>query len=721
MKNNKSKKFVAVILSLALIMSIFVVPSGNSSVISAGAAVDIKEVVFPILTVNDGSPIRGVDISSIIAIENAGVVFRDDDGKPQDIFVTLREYGINYIRARVWNDPRDGNGNTYGGGNNDVHVAAEIGRRAAEQGMKLLVDFHYSDFWADPGKQTQPKAWTNFTLSKLETAIYDFTLESLKTIEAAGADIGMVQVGNETNYFMCGLRDMNNLAALMTAGSKAVRAFDKDILIAVHFTDPQSMPLEWYAGELDKYKVDYDVFMTSYYSFWHGTIANLSKVLSAISSKYGKYVVVAEMAQPYTDAAGDGFGHAVTSKTTTATLRYAVSPQGQVDMMRDIYTALAEIKPTNNKGGGIGAFYWEPAWLGVMGLTAQQRDALWNTHGSGWATHWAGEFDSEAKSYGTGGSSYQNQALFDFYGNPLDSLAFYRNVRAQNELPWDERPVTTPATTASTTVPTTSASTTTSRSLPTVTTTSRSTASIASTASTNSTASTTSAVSTTSASVTSPISTSSATPTTSVSTTSASTTESVTSASTLGTTSSESVSTSTSTSASTTTTTTTSVTTTTSLTTTSATTTTSTATTMSVTTTTSTATTTSASTTTSTATTTSASTTTSIEATTSEPATTTMTTASEPVTETTSETTTSAPDEPRLLGDADGNGVISINDALEVLKHLAKLTSTLDESPTNMLNAIIVSEGSPTINDALEILKYLAKLDSKAGTWTVDS
>jgi hypothetical protein len=98
-----------------------------------------------------------------------------------------------------------------------------------------------------------------------------------------------------------------------------------------------------------------------------------------------------------------------------------------------------------------------------------------------------------------------------------------------------------------------------------------------------------------------------------------------------------------------------------------------------------------------------------------------MTTASEPVTETTSETTTSAPDEPRLLGDTDGNGVISINDALEVLKHLAKLTSTLDESPTNMLNAIIVSEGSPTINDALEILKYLAKLDSKAGTWTVDS
>jgi arabinogalactan endo-1,4-beta-galactosidase len=386
--------------------------------------------MFPELTVNDGSPIRGVDISSIIAIENAGVVFRDGNGNVQDIFTTLKQNGVNYIRVRVWNDPRNSAGRTYGGGNNDVQVAAQIGKRAAEHGMKLLVNFHYSDFWADPGKQTPPKAWTNFTLSQLETAIYDFTLASLNTIKSAGADIGMVQIGNETNFVMCGRTGMNDLARMMNAGSRAVRELDSSLLVAVHFTNPSlgnGQTLIWYAQELHRLNVDYDVYMTSYYSFWHGTIANLTNVLNTIATQYGKYVVVGEMAHPYTNAPGDGFGHEVTSSSSGVDLRYPVSPQGQIDMMTDVYTALAGIN------GGIGAFYWEPAWLGVMGLTHQQRVSRWETHGSGWATHWAGEFDHEAQQYGTGGSSYQNQALFDFHGNPLPSLSFFNRVRALNE------------------------------------------------------------------------------------------------------------------------------------------------------------------------------------------------------------------------------------------------------------------------------------------------
>ena len=447
MKHNKLKVY-----AFALILSVLIPIAFKGFDIRFNVgAVTLSEVVFPQLNVNGGSPIKGVDISSIIAIEKAGVVFRDTNGVPQDIFLTLKQNGINYIRARVWNDPKDASGKTYGGGNNDAVVAAEIGKRAAQYGMKLLVDFHYSDFWADPGKQNPPKAWKSFTLLQKENAIYSFTLDTLKTINDAGADIGMVQVGNETNYSMCGLSGMNNLAAMMKAGSRAVREFDESILIAVHFTDPQNTStITWYASELNRLSLDYDVFMTSYYSFWHGTIANLKSVLSGISSSYGKYVMVAEMSHPYTNTGGDGFGHAVTASSSGVTMRYSVSEQGQVDMMKDVYSVLAEITATGGKGGGIGAFYWEPAWLGVMGLNSQQRISLWESYGSGWATKWAGEFDDEARQYGTGGSSYQNQALFAYNGRPLDSLSFFKYVRSVNEPIWTDPVITTPPVTTTT-------------------------------------------------------------------------------------------------------------------------------------------------------------------------------------------------------------------------------------------------------------------------------
>ena len=103
--------------------------------------------------------ILGMDASSVIAEEQSGVKYYNFNGEEQDVFRTLAESGVNYIRVRVWNDPYDENGNGYGGGNNDVEKAVEIGKRATKYGMKLLVNFQYSDFWADPAKQMVPKAW----------------------------------------------------------------------------------------------------------------------------------------------------------------------------------------------------------------------------------------------------------------------------------------------------------------------------------------------------------------------------------------------------------------------------------------------------------------------------------------------------------------------------------------------------------------------------------
>ena len=148
--------------------------------------------------------IRGVDISSVLAEAKSGVVYYNEAGEEQDIFRTLAESGVNYLRVRVWNDPYDEQGNSDGGGNCDVSTAAEIGRRAAQYGMKLCVDFHYSDFWADPAKQMCPKAWKDYTIEEKADALYAFTKDSLTEILDAGAEVGLVQIGNEINNGMAG-------------------------------------------------------------------------------------------------------------------------------------------------------------------------------------------------------------------------------------------------------------------------------------------------------------------------------------------------------------------------------------------------------------------------------------------------------------------------------------------------------------------------------------
>ena len=165
--------------------------------------------------------ILGMDVSSVLALEKSGVTFKNRAGEERDLFSILAENGVNYIRVRVWNHPYDAQGRGFGGGNNDVAAAAEIGRRAAQNGMKLLVNFHYSDFWADPGKQQAPRAWEGLRIADKAQALYDFTRDSLLTIRDAGADIGMVQLGNETNGRLSGEKTWMNIYKLMAAGSRA--------------------------------------------------------------------------------------------------------------------------------------------------------------------------------------------------------------------------------------------------------------------------------------------------------------------------------------------------------------------------------------------------------------------------------------------------------------------------------------------------------------------
>ena len=377
------------------------------------------------MNVNGGEPIRGVDISSILAVENAGVTFCNEYGRKQDIFRTLSEHGVNYSRVRVWNEPYDSRGNSYGGGNCDLYTAAEIGRRAAKYGMKLLVDIQYSDFWADPEKQTRPKYWIQHDHETLKGEIYKYTAWVLETISEAGGNIGMVQVGNETNCFFCGETDMYKICDLFASGDQAIRDFDRSVLIAHHFANPSTGSYAWYAQVMDECNLDYDVFATSYYPYWHGPTENLTAVLKEIADTYNKYVMVAETAYPYTSEDGDTFGNAVSEDSDSAVFRYDISVEGQAQCLTDVFQAVANVGEK-----GIGVFYWEPAWLGVNGISWEEQSSLWKKYGSGWATDYAAEYDASVT--GAGGSSYDNQALFDFEGNSLKSLQVFRNIYPQN-------------------------------------------------------------------------------------------------------------------------------------------------------------------------------------------------------------------------------------------------------------------------------------------------
>ena len=373
--------------------------------------------------------IRGVDVSSIISLENSGVKFYDFDGVEQDIFKTLSESGVNYIRVRVWNDPYDADGNGYGGGNNDIEKAIEIGKRATQYGMKLLVDFHYSDFWADPAKQQEPKAWKGFTVDQKVEAIYNYTKDSLQQLVDAGVDVGMVQIGNETGYGFVGCSTWERegyevvsfweIGRMMNAGSKAVREISEDILVAVHMTNPEK-GYNWIAKDLNDNGVDYDVFASSYYPYWHGTLENLTEQLKMVADTYGKQVMVAETSYAYTTEDGDQ--HQNTIGEGSGVEGYEISEQGQANHVRDVFEAVANVGTA-----GIGAFYWEAAWLPVGTDWASNKE-LWEKYGSGWASSYAAEYDPKDAGQWYGGSAVDNQALFDFEGNPLESLNVFKYI-----------------------------------------------------------------------------------------------------------------------------------------------------------------------------------------------------------------------------------------------------------------------------------------------------
>ncbi len=433
--------------------------SVSTITVTASTATPSEEITTG--SISDCEFMRGMDLSTFYTNWTNGAVYYDYDGneysQSKGNAVEFFEFlyntcGVDWVRLRVWNDPYDEDGNPYGGGNNDVATAAIIGKWASDAGMTLLIDFHYSDFWADPGRQLAPKAWEDMTIDEKSAALYTYTYESLEYLLDAGVNVGMVQVGNETNGAFCGEKittwsnydtneDWQNIVTLFKSGSSAVRDISTEygvsIKVALHFTNPNAGNPSWYCGLLADAGVDYDAIGISYYMYWHGTLANLASEISTIYNTYGKEVFIAETAYPYTDENYDDLGNQVTSYSDfdmNANL-YAISEAGQEAAL----TAILDTAATTD--GCIGMFYWEAAWTTINSDT--YRDS-----GGGWATKWASDYISYSMS-ASEGSSFENQALFNNNGNALPALKFFADYVSSETLPehsWDGGGVTRLAT-----------------------------------------------------------------------------------------------------------------------------------------------------------------------------------------------------------------------------------------------------------------------------------
>ena len=323
------------------------------------ASNSVKDAPIAVTKVNKLSSdfIMGMDISSMISELESGVVYRDYDGNElatlDDICRFIKEQGINHIRVRVWNNPYDANGNGYGGGNNDVAKAKEFADACRNAGLKMLVDFHCSDLWTDPGKQQEPKAWKGYTLEQKKEALNTYITESLNTIDPSKDVVDMVQVGNETTGGFIGETNVSNMCVLFSAGAAGVETYNPDVKVVIHVESPHKRTMVTWAENLQNNNVDYDILATSYYPYWHGTLDNLKQQFETVKNTYCKDVMVAETSYAYTLEDSDGHANTVRvgNNDNGADTTEPFTEQGQA-------TAIRNLINTVNEAGGLGVYYW---------------------------------------------------------------------------------------------------------------------------------------------------------------------------------------------------------------------------------------------------------------------------------------------------------------------------------------------------------------------------
>ena len=252
-------------------------------------------------TANLTGKILGADISFLPQLEARGIKF-SDNGVEKDVLEILKDHGFNYIRLRLFVDPAKDSGYSPGKGFCDLPHTLEMAKRIQKAGMKFLLDFHYSDTWADPGKQFKPKAWEGLDFNQLAKKVFDYTTNVLLALKAQGTLPDMVQTGNEINHGILwptgNVQHLDSLATLLNAGMAAVKEADSSIITLLHIAlGGQNAESEFFIDNMMRRGVSFDVIGESYYPKWHGTLEDLQTNLDLLHKKYQKPVIVAEYSQ----------------------------------------------------------------------------------------------------------------------------------------------------------------------------------------------------------------------------------------------------------------------------------------------------------------------------------------------------------------------------------------------------------------------------------------
>ncbi|CAH5578117.1 glycoside hydrolase family 53 protein [Enterobacter cloacae] len=361
--------------------------------------------------------IKGADISTLLEAEQHGAKFYNQNGQQQDAIAILKANGVNYVRLRLWVDPQDASGKTYGGGSNNLENTIALAKRVKAQGLKLLLDFHYSDFWTDPGKQFKPKAWEKMDYPQLKTAIHDYTRDTIARFKKEGVLPDMVQIGNEINGGMLwpegkswgqGGGEFDRLAGLLNAaisGLKENLTGGEQVKIMLHLAEgTKNDTFRWWFDEIAKRDVPFDIIGLSMYTYWNGPISALKANMDDISKRYNKDVIVVEAAYGYTLDNCDNAENSFQAKEEKDG-GYPGTVQGQYDFIHDLMQSVIDVP--DHRGKGI--FYWEPTWIAVPGTT--------------WATKAGMKYiHDEWKE----GNARENQALFDCQGKVLPSITVFK-------------------------------------------------------------------------------------------------------------------------------------------------------------------------------------------------------------------------------------------------------------------------------------------------------
>lgn len=299
---------------------------------------------------------RGMDISGLPQNLDLGMQMRDMDGTEADPFALIKKYGVNAIRLRIWNNPENVKES---GGYCSLEHTLEMAKKIRLNGMSFLLDFHYSDYWADPAQQRKPKAWENLSREELEQAVYEYTRDTLLALEAQGTLPDMVQIGNEIRsglLFPEGeLPDYKGMTALVNAGIRGVRsvAGPERIQVMIHLDQGGRYDWlhGWFEGALAQGLLDFDLIGLSYYPFWHGTYIDLKQSMSRLIADYGKPVLIVETAYAWRES-DKGF-------IDSEQIRLGglpATPEGQRKELEAVMHLVASLP--DKMGRGI--YYWEP-------------------------------------------------------------------------------------------------------------------------------------------------------------------------------------------------------------------------------------------------------------------------------------------------------------------------------------------------------------------------